>query len=143
MTPQQIFDAVVEHTYKQGGPAFRLLNVADPTDVACTYRNANGRKCFIGALISDEDYRPEMDANVLPIGRVVQHFKHLPPWMSDKVNIDVMARLQRAHDCAAFAEPSDAAFMKKIEPALRAVAAIYDLDTTSLDKNIVARRTPQ
>ena len=142
MTPLEIFDAVVEHAYKQGGPAFVRFTRNDQ-DLACTYRNDNGRKCFIGALISDEDYRPEMDTNTLPIGGVVHNFTHLPPWMSDTVNTALMGRLQQAHDCAAFAEPDDAAFMAKIEPALRAVAHIYKLDTTSLDKNIVARRTPR
>lgn len=56
MTNQQIFDAVVEHAAKQ----YKKAVYSTPTGDKCRYR-VDGNKCFVGALIDDEDYTEAME----------------------------------------------------------------------------------
>lgn len=56
MTNQQIFDAVVEHAAKQ----YEKAVYKTPVGHRCRYR-ADGAKCFVGALIDDEDYTEAME----------------------------------------------------------------------------------
>jgi hypothetical protein len=51
MTKQEVFNKVVTHLREQG----EMSGYEAPPGVVCLYRN-NGKKCAIGALISDEEY---------------------------------------------------------------------------------------
>lgn len=62
-TEQQIFDQVAQHLIKQGR---QCSNQAG----ACLYRH-NGMKCAAGALIDDNEYKPEMDQNGMTWGMLV------------------------------------------------------------------------
>lgn len=53
-TAQQVFDQVVNHLRKQGVASI-CKNTGD-----CLYRHGE-LKCAAGALIADDEYRPEMD----------------------------------------------------------------------------------
>ena len=53
MTPQQIFDKVATHLFKQAKPA--------SDGFQCVYRADDGCMCAIGVLIADEDYDKEME----------------------------------------------------------------------------------
>lgn len=50
MTPQQVFDRVVEHLATQGR--------ASRADSVCLYRGPGGISCAAGCLIPDAEYRP-------------------------------------------------------------------------------------
>lgn len=49
MTNQELFDKVVAHARKQKAKASDING-------RCMYRTEDGKKCFIGALIPDEQY---------------------------------------------------------------------------------------
>ena len=51
---QKTFDTMVDHLYKQGGPAINDIG-------GCLYRGPNGSKCAIGCLIPDEEYKDSME----------------------------------------------------------------------------------
>lgn len=96
-TPQQIFDTVVNHLRAQGAKSV-ALNEDGSTQMAgsvafCLYRSADGkRKCAAGAVITDEEYLPEMEGNV--ITAVMDRYKltHLFP------HRELLAGLQQVHD---------------------------------------------
>ena len=54
MNKQEIFDTVVEHARKQGCKAIDVKN-------GCLYRAPDGKKCFVGALFTDDEYDPGME----------------------------------------------------------------------------------
>lgn len=61
MTPQEIYDTVINHLRAQGQRAMGT--------VGCAYRGAGGTKCAVGVLIPDELYDPAIE------GRSVTAFK--------------------------------------------------------------------
>lgn len=85
MNNQEIFDIVVAHARKQGEKS---------TGVArnCTYRNEDGLKCFVGALISDEDYREDME------GYAVNDIMYIYPDILPDDSFDLLVDLQNTHD---------------------------------------------
>ena len=56
MEQQEIFDIVSRHLLTQ-------MQVSRPVGQTegCAYRGGDGLKCAVGILITDEEYRPEMD----------------------------------------------------------------------------------
>ena len=50
MNNQQAFDKMVTHAFTQKEKALNLGG-------HCRYRTEGGNKCFVGALLSDEDYK--------------------------------------------------------------------------------------
>lgn len=54
-TKQQVFDQVAKHLLTQ--------NVRSENPDYCAYRGDNGLMCAAGCLISDSEYKPEMDHN--------------------------------------------------------------------------------
>jgi hypothetical protein len=64
MTPQQVFDTVVNHLRQQGGRSLltdKQCKELHEFITVCAYRGKNGFKCSAGALIYDEEYLPEME----------------------------------------------------------------------------------
>lgn len=59
MDNQEIFDKVVTHLRKQGGPALDKKG-------RCKYRAGNGRMCAVGCLIPDNLYHKDMEGK--PVG---------------------------------------------------------------------------
>jgi hypothetical protein len=92
MDSQAIFDTVITHLVTQKVQSLQEWG-------ACSYRGINGTSCAVGCLISDEDYKDEMDDNDecdSSIEYVLNHFHHLPEWM--KLHRDLLSDLQRLHD---------------------------------------------
>ncbi len=82
MTPQEIFDKVVNHLRAQGAKSM--------DGDACRYRSKDGMQCAAGCLIPDSDYSSDMeDKNVA----AVSFFKNVygPA-------LDLIWRLQGTHD---------------------------------------------
>jgi hypothetical protein len=65
-TKQEIFDIVVAHArqQKQHSGTSKMIGCTEYMD-QCLYRLGN-LKCFIGALISDETYTPEIERLSIP-----------------------------------------------------------------------------
>ena len=64
MTNQEAFDIMVTHLRKQG------CKSEDEQHETCLYRGPNGLKCAVGALIPDEEYKPEWDEKGTAAGRL-------------------------------------------------------------------------
>ena len=90
MEAQEIFDTVAKHLLKQGR---RAVNPDMPE--MCQYRGANGTKCAVGVLISDEIYDEMMEGRTIN-GLVGDVLYALPEWMLK--NAKLLADLQAAHD---------------------------------------------
>lgn len=54
-TAQEVFDAVATHLLTQNKKAI------DEDTLTCRYRGANNTKCAAGILISDSEYRPDVE----------------------------------------------------------------------------------
>lgn len=88
MTNQEAFDVMVRHLRKQGRKS------EHPTEDRCLYRGPDGLMCAVGALIPDDQYRPEWDekgvlANELPCKAL------------RRVDKDLLRKMQYIHDFTA------------------------------------------
>ncbi len=87
MTPQEIFDKVVNHLRAQGAKSEMDSPVDGPI---CAYRGEGGLMCAVGCLIPDSDYRSGME-NIS-----AQHLALFRAWSpSDR---DLLRDLQHVHD---------------------------------------------
>lgn len=69
----------------------------------CAYRGENGAKCFIGMLIPDEVYDPQLDQMGCTVTDLANGFLYFKPIQIDypadsKTKIKVMQMLQSIHD---------------------------------------------
>lgn len=55
MTPQEVFDTVTKHLLKQNSVSL------SEDGSGCAYRGLDGLKCAVGCLITDEEYRSDME----------------------------------------------------------------------------------
>lgn len=85
MKPQEIFDTVARHLFKQGHPAVE--------DGSCLYRASNGDRCAAGVLITDRYYDPKMEGQATLA--IAKQFD-LPKWF--KANQELIEALQYIHD---------------------------------------------
>ena len=91
-TKQETFDAVVAHARQQGCKA--MLGDED----TCAYRGEGGTKCFVGALIPDNKYSPNMESKTLDDRRIARLMKGLGH------DVPLLRRLQIVHDTEAEVE---------------------------------------
>lgn len=84
-TCQWIFDQVVRHYREQPRRC--------PLDGMCFYR-FNGDKCWVGALIPDELYHPDMEGP--DVDYLARTYPSLPAWFRDESGF--LGRLQAVHD---------------------------------------------
>ncbi len=93
---QAIFDFVVQKIWEQGGPA--------RSGSSCLYRHPNGRKCALGWLIPDDEYRGTMEGSSLmcATGKISNNTGIEgadSEWFKvPEENIDLLINLQKAHD---------------------------------------------
>ena len=93
LTNQTAFNRVVKHLLKQRVPA-------RDNDRVCKYRDYdNGRKCAIGCLIPDAEYKKNMEGSSIfglaEEGRL--------PSSLEELNLELLDELQTVHD---YREPS-------------------------------------
>lgn len=103
LTTQQVFDRVVDHARKQGRPAIEITRSEFGTpQTTCKYRAPDGGKCFVGALISDECYRPEFERKVINT-RIVREalIASGVPANTDHATLTLLGDMQNLHDKAA------------------------------------------
>lgn len=65
LTLQEAFNKIWERA-KDKVKAIERFN-EDPALTGCRYRASNGKKCFVGVLIPDEQYTPEMEGELFSI----------------------------------------------------------------------------
>lgn len=107
--PQEIFDAVVAHARTMDKKSIKCDNFGGHP--VCAYRGNGGRKCFIGALIPDEEYDIGME---MPISSFAP--KEMP-YLSDE-SFKLLIELQSIHDLIP---------MDKWEEELKGVAGDFGL----------------
>ncbi len=109
MTPQEIFDKVVNHLRAQGAKSMN--------GDACRYRSSDGMMCAAGCLIPDSEYSSEIeDLNV----DSVPFFENL----SERV-LYLLFKLQGLHDRVDVGD---------WEPQLRRIAHYADLTYTPVSE---------
>ncbi len=81
MTAQEVFDAAVTHLFTMPRKA------AD--GYSCRYRTEDGGRCLVGALIRDDEFKPEMEGNAVMV-------IDLPPRLVP--HRDLLQNLQSVHD---------------------------------------------
>jgi hypothetical protein len=95
-TLQEVFDQVATHLLTQGKQAL--------DGDRCLYRAPDGTKCAIGCLISDEEYKPEIE------GHSIRDLADLFLLHANLQVFDLLKALQRIHDMLA---PKDWEFKLK------------------------------
>jgi len=90
-------------------------------NVMWMYRGPYRRKDSIGLLITDEDYHPDMEG--LSVEEVLSEWPDIQLAVKD---IDLLVRLQWAHDCVA---KDHKEFSEKVCARLKQVAQEFDLKT--------------
>lgn len=124
MTPQMIFNTVVNHLYVQGCPSYGEY---DDVHTGCLYRAPNGDMCAIGCLIPDEVYTPEMENNGCDV-----ILKKLPDYLSK--HGELLNELQRVHDNSfnwADSQPAKGWDYPSLRNSLLSVANMFNLKLTS------------
>lgn len=86
MTNQEAFDKVADHLLTQN-------SASQNKGGSCVYRAPDGKKCAIGCLIPDEEYKPYFE------GRPVRNLRRMySPSCLDGLNEDLLFYLQWVHD---------------------------------------------
>jgi hypothetical protein len=89
-TQQHLFNTIVAHARGMAHKAEQ----PDGGGSACVYRAPDGGKCFVGALIPDEVYTPEMDTPEWSIGQVLEA-------IGLRQHLSLLLTLREVHDCDA------------------------------------------
>ena len=109
MNQQEVFDKVVVH-------ALTMTRPSHGPDY-CMYRGPRGNKCFVGALISDEFYRPHLegcDAN----NRVVLRALEQSGIAGVSEHSEMLVRLQQIHDNASYDPKNNRPFKRELREGL-------------------------
>lgn len=125
MTLQEIFDRVVDHLRKQGEPS--TTPALHTNSVRCLYRGPNGKKCAVGALITDAVYSPHIEGGtVSDVGvRFALGASGIP---DDGQTLSLLSELQDAHDSTARKCARDIrAWLPMVEHRLEYIANWYGL----------------
>lgn len=106
MTPQEIFDTVVNHLRKQGHKSYlseaqiETLKITKGASSVCAYRSPDGDKCAAGALITDEEYDVKMEGvGIAPLLKN-NTFEFVPASLRDRLGEHhlLIEELQFIHD---------------------------------------------
>jgi hypothetical protein len=89
---QQVFDQIAGHLLTQSRKSHQSYNGC--AKFRCAYRGDEGLKCAIGALISDEEYKPTMETKSVA-SLAVEFF---PSPLLDKGVTDFLQTFQTIHD---------------------------------------------
>lgn len=97
MNAQEVFDKVVNHLRQQGKKSQGLVSSSrNAGDTFCMYRNPEGLKCAVGALIEEDEYSPSFELHLLcELLRM-----ELPDSLRERLagNYNLIVELQEIHD---------------------------------------------
>lgn len=135
MTNQEAFDRVAKHLFAQKQRCLRPIKsilYEDPVTV-CSYRNAIGQKCAIGALIPDELYKPSyesmrIDSLLVKEEAMTELFKG--------TSVALLIDLQAVHD--GFSQTDLKQLLDSWRHSLQVVASRYDLSKQDMEQAYVA-----
>lgn len=85
MTNQEAFDTMVKHLHKQNWVRSVLYS-------GCAYRGNQGRKCAVGCLIPDDEYKSSLEGQSAGLAAMSC------PSLS-KISLSLLKDMQRFHDC--------------------------------------------
>ena len=94
---REIYERVSAHLLNQRA-------VSEDENGSCRLRGANGRKCAIGSLVSDEFYRPDIEGIGISYYRHARDGKLLRVLYASNVNaydpgiVDLLCELEQVHD---------------------------------------------
>jgi hypothetical protein len=120
MTPQEIFDKAATHLLTQNS-----RSIIPGTDT-CAYRGEGGKKCAVGAVIDDADYREDFEgSNARVVAECI-------PKLAEHAGL--LCELQQIHDgCHEISWPR----------LLRDLAYRRDMKHDVLDAHALAARTAE
>lgn len=92
MNKQEIFDTVYKALLEQGEPSVN--------NGVCAYRGANGNKCAVGHMISDDLYDPEFEGFGLELipEHIINHIVGSVDEYEYVERTSLLHKLQKAHD---------------------------------------------
>jgi len=85
MTAQEVLNTMAAHLLKQGKKSI------DADSAVCRYRSKDGLKCAVGALLTNKEYRPEME------GHNVGYIEYILPQRL-VAHLELIRSGQRVHD---------------------------------------------
>lgn len=88
-TAQEIFDQVLVHLLKQGGPSM-VSQLTPLADQVCVYKSPDGKKCAAGCLIAPSEYKESFEGTGWSL--LVEEYN------LSKNQRDLIRELQRIHD---------------------------------------------
>jgi len=121
---QIMFDVVVEKINQNG---FSL----DPIQGSCMYRTSEGKKCAVGWLISDEEYKPEMEGSqvVNLVNRKVLPKRLLGKFVRGQYeNLQLLIVIQCVHDSCALWSINKQGNIDEFNRRMKLAAARHGLD---------------
>jgi len=103
VTNQEIFDRVYRHLLTQNAQAY------DGDCGGCRYRDEQGRKCAVGCLISDDDYKPALEGTLVSSidlayppsnkqTRLSLLYRIVAQIVPDQTGVSLLHELQTVHD---------------------------------------------
>jgi hypothetical protein len=115
-----MYKEAIEKLIEQGRPSVHRGT--------CLYRSPCGAKCIVGHMISDEEYAPEMDNDIMAVDLVAK-FPQLK--LSQEGNVYILQELQSCHDSAA--SGSVERFVERFKEAIKLRVRRDDLPKEFLD----------
>jgi hypothetical protein len=88
---QQAFDIATAHLYEM------KRRSTDPTGKMCLYRNEEGERCPIGAMIKEDDYDPVID-EAFVFGEITFLIANNMITVDPAINVMLLLELQKVHD---------------------------------------------
>lgn len=130
LTHQQIFDKVLTHLRRQGGPS------NGRGGVRCLYRGPHGRSCAVGCLIADDDYRVAFEAGGAVGALIVRNADFHQALHNAGIDAtygtgQLLSELQKAHDASTDGPPSDERWLAEFESKMMGVAETHALTYTA------------
>ena len=93
---KEVFDRVKTHLLAQGERSQQQPNGFQGD--GCAYHGANGLKCAVGCLITEEAYSKMLEGDPVEVD-LVRAALVASGIVDDFDTIDMLRRLQRIHDC--------------------------------------------
>lgn len=130
MNLQSIFNTVWAHIHSPDGGYSEQYNHA--YGLTCAYRGDGGKKCFVGACITDEEYDPNMEGKNFAIltecGKRFEKIEIVREAQLGNLSTACVTELQRIHDDSYhFTGRPNKGWLVAVESGLRLFAAKHHL----------------
>lgn len=122
ITKQKTYNAVAKHLFTQGEPA--MGSVDDHPKAICMYRAEDGKRCAVGCLIPNDEYKEEFE------NKCAHTVRGGCPTLQEH-DLELLEALQEVHDTYVDLEldADDEGFWEHCKMGLTGVAQEYYLNT--------------